>query len=155
MGQIVELLTESETDGFGIAVIDMFMAAATRHERFGMPYLVRRQTHPSFLIARSKVLSILPTYSVLMLTLAVEDIEFDFNVQHDCSLAGCGPTGKRSSVQERIKSSEATESFVEHNNVPQWILNTHSLHNGHLLGCLQHQEKVKSLMGLMRWLKIL
>ena len=36
-------------------------------------------------------------------------------------------------MQERIKSSEATENFVEHNDVPQWILNTHSLHNGHLL----------------------
>ena len=62
-----------------------------------------------------------------------QDIEFDFNVQHDCSFAGCGPTGKRPCVQERIESSEATESFIEHCDVSRWVINTHSLHNGHLL----------------------
>ena len=67
VGQIIELLTESEVDGFGIAVIDVFMVAATRHERFGMPYLVRHQTHPSFLVVHSKVLSIPPTHFALIL----------------------------------------------------------------------------------------
>ena len=63
-----------------------------------------------------------------------QDIEFNFNVQHDCSFAGCGPTGQRPRVQERIKSTEATESFIEHrSNNSRWIVNTHSLHNGHLL----------------------
>lgn len=62
-----------------------------------------------------------------------QDIEFDFNVQHDCAFAGCGPTGKHPCVQERIKSSKATESFIEHRDVSQWVINTHSLHNGHLL----------------------
>ena len=68
-----------------------------------------------------------------MLTLTVQDIEFDFNVQHDCSFAGCGPTGKRPRVQERIESAKATESFIEHRDVSRWIINIHSLHNGHLL----------------------
>ena len=38
-------------------------------------------------------------------------------------------------MQERIKSVEATESFIEHrdDNTSRWIINTHSLHNGHLL----------------------
>jgi len=36
-------------------------------------------------------------------------------------------------VQERIESGEATESFIEHCDIPRWIVNTHSLHNGHLL----------------------
>ena len=71
MGQIVELLTESEADGFGIAVIDVFVVAATRHERFGMPYLVRRQVHPSFLIIRSKVILTTPTHPALVLILTV------------------------------------------------------------------------------------
>lgn len=69
----------------------------------------------------------------LTLTSTVQDIEFDFNVQHDCLFAGCGPTGKRPCVQERIKSSQATEHFIEHCDVPRWIINIHSLHNGHLL----------------------
>ena len=62
-----------------------------------------------------------------------QDIEFDFNVQHDCPFAGCAPTGKRPRVQERIKSPEVTGSFIEHRDIPRWIINTHSLHNGHLL----------------------
>jgi len=65
--------------------------------------------------------------------LIIQDIEFDFNVQHDCPFAGCTSTGKRPRVRERIKSADATESFIEHRDVPQWIINTHSLHNGHLL----------------------
>ena len=73
-------------------------------------------------------------------TLTFQDIEFDFNVQHDCTFAGCGPTGKRPSVQERIESVEATESFIEHGDVPRWIINTHSLHNGHLLRRCLPQE---------------
>ena len=36
-------------------------------------------------------------------------------------------------MQERIKSSEVTESFIEHSDISRWIINTHSLHNGHLL----------------------
>ena len=36
-------------------------------------------------------------------------------------------------MQERIESSKETESFIEHCDVPRWIINIHSLHNGHLL----------------------
>ena len=79
---------------------------------------------------------------VLTLPSIAQDIEFDFNVQHDCSFAGCGPTGKRPCVQERIESSKATESFIEHCDVSQWIINTHSLHNGHLLRRCLPQELV-------------
>ena len=55
MGRIAELLTEHDTGGFGIAVIDVFAVAATRHGKFGMPYLVRRQVNPSFVIVDTKV----------------------------------------------------------------------------------------------------
>jgi len=30
-------------------------------------------------------------------------------------------------------ASEATETFIEHRDISRWIINTHSLHNGHLL----------------------
>ena len=43
-------------------------------------------------------------------------------------------------MQERIASSKATESFIEHRDTPQWIINTHSLHNGHLLRRCLPQE---------------
>ena len=133
VGRVAELLTERDTGGFGIAVIDAFAVAATRHERLGMPYLIWCQANPSFVIVHTKVFALLSVACVLPLMLVVQDIEFDFNVQHDCSFAECGPTGKRPRVQERIESPEATESFIEHRDIPRWVINTHSLHNGHLL----------------------
>ena len=69
VGRISELLTESDSGGSGIVVIDVFMVTTTRHERFGMPYLVRRQEDPSFVIVDVKVFSdMLPTPRALTLT---------------------------------------------------------------------------------------
>lgn len=45
-------------------------------------------------------------------------------------------------MQERIESSKATESFAEHCDIPWWIINTHSLHNGHLLRRCLPQELI-------------
>ena len=50
MCKIAELLTEHDSGGSGIAVIDAFAVAATRHNRFGMSYLIRHQADPSFFI---------------------------------------------------------------------------------------------------------
>jgi len=55
VGRIAELLTEHDSGRSGIVVVDVFVVAATRHDRFGMPYLVRRQVNPSFLIVDAKV----------------------------------------------------------------------------------------------------
>lgn len=55
MGRITELLTEHSAEGLGIAVIDLFVVAATRHNRFGMPHLTRPQENPSFTIVHTKV----------------------------------------------------------------------------------------------------
>jgi len=55
MGRVSELLARRDTDGFGIAVIDIFGVAASRHDRFGMPYLIRHQEEPSFVIVHTKV----------------------------------------------------------------------------------------------------
>ena len=55
MGRIAELLTEHDSGRSGIVVIDVFVVAATRHDRFGMLYLIRRQVNPSFLIVDAKV----------------------------------------------------------------------------------------------------
>ena len=55
VGRISELLTEHDTGGFGIAVIDTFAVAATHHEKFGMLYLVQRQANTLFVIVHTKV----------------------------------------------------------------------------------------------------
>lgn len=72
MGRVAELLTERDTGGLGIAVIDAFAVAATRHERLGMPCLVRHQASPSFVIMHTKVFALLSVAScALPLTLVV------------------------------------------------------------------------------------
>ena len=63
-----------------------------------------------------------------------QNVEFEFNVQHDCPLAHCSATGKRTRQQERIVSEDILDDAIEHQkNIDQWIINTLSLHNGHLL----------------------
>jgi hypothetical protein len=57
VGKIEELLAECDTNGLGIAVVNVFAVAATRHENFNAPYLIQRQPNPSFLIVQTKVLS--------------------------------------------------------------------------------------------------
>ena len=104
VGRIAELLAERDINGSGIVVIEEFVVAPARHETFGMPYLVRRRENPQFVIVHAKVFyrSHPP---ILALTIIIQEIKFDFNVQHDCSFAGCSPTGKRPRVQERYKPS--------------------------------------------------
>ena len=60
-------------------------------------------------------------------------MEFDFNVQHDCPSAGCSATGKRARRQERVVSDDVFDDTIEQRDVDEWIINVHSLHNGHLL----------------------
>ena len=55
MGRVAELLAQRDPDGSGIAVIDAFRVAVNRHDRFGMPYLIRHQGNASFVIIHTKV----------------------------------------------------------------------------------------------------
>lgn len=61
VGKITELLAEHEVSRLGIAVIEEFVVAPTRHEKFGMPYLVQRREDPSFVILHTKVFLPQPT----------------------------------------------------------------------------------------------
>jgi len=42
-------------------------------------------------------------------------------------------TGKRARRQERVVSDDVLDDAIEHRDLDQWIINTHSLHNGYLL----------------------
>ncbi|KAJ7855759.1 hypothetical protein B0H14DRAFT_2264274, partial [Mycena olivaceomarginata] len=61
------------------------------------------------------------------------DIKFNFNVQHGCSTAKCEPSGVRLHRQERVESDQ-TESFIIHNSLNRFFINSHGFHNAHLLG---------------------
>ena len=72
-------------------------------------------------------------------------MEFDFNVQHDCLTASCSATGKRARRQERIVCDDTLDNAIEHRDVDQWVINTHSLHNGHLLRLRVRPELISPL----------
>ncbi|KAJ7852337.1 hypothetical protein B0H14DRAFT_2174649, partial [Mycena olivaceomarginata] len=61
-----------------------------------------------------------------------QNIEFIFNVQHDCYSAKCIASGNRAKKQERVDSN-ITESFIEHQPLEEHVINTTAFHNAHLL----------------------
>ena len=131
-GRIVELLAATEASTKGIAVICVYQMLETRHPVFGMPRLVKETSdNETLVIVPAEVLQ--SHYLTLEALIFLQDLEFDLSVQHDCPSAGCSATGKRARRQERIVCDDMREDAIEHQDVDQWVINTHTLHNGHLL----------------------
>ena len=55
-----------------------------------------------------------------------------FNAQHDCTTAKCTDSKRAPRQQERLDLDE-TEPAIEHQPLDVYVVNTHSLHNAHLL----------------------
>ncbi|KAJ7450480.1 hypothetical protein B0H11DRAFT_2161827 [Mycena galericulata] len=111
LGRINDILTDGPSS---IVLLDVFRVSDERHTIFNLPKLSRRQGEQTLLIVPSK------------------DIQFIFNVQHDCYTAGCTASGTRPKMQERV-ASLVTESFVEHQPLEAFVINTTGFHNAHLL----------------------
>jgi len=62
----------------------------------------------------------------------IQDIDFLYNVQHDCPLAKCTASGKQPLMQERVESG-LIKTYIEHQSLERFIINTHAFHNAHLL----------------------
>ncbi|KAJ7820467.1 hypothetical protein B0H14DRAFT_3735670 [Mycena olivaceomarginata] len=97
-----------------VIVLDHFQVSQERHEIFGMPVLMRRQSERSLMI--------IPTANV----------KFEYNAQHDCDHAKCEATGERPRMQERVDSG-LVDKFIVHQPIERFVLNTHGFHNAHLL----------------------
>ncbi|KAI0713662.1 hypothetical protein C8Q76DRAFT_843912 [Earliella scabrosa] len=114
MGRIQDIVAHP-TQAFSLIILDIFEVASTRHPTFCMPYLIRRHGEPSYVLVKST------------------EIQFAFNVQHDCQFAKCAASGVRNVRQERVDST-VTEAYIEHKlDVPRFLINMHSLHNPHLI----------------------
>jgi len=59
-GRILEILQASELPELSFVVLDVFSVAATRHELFGMPMLMRRLGETTILIIDTKVSLFIP-----------------------------------------------------------------------------------------------
>ncbi|TFK59759.1 hypothetical protein BDN72DRAFT_873007 [Pluteus cervinus] len=88
-----------------LVVLDVYSVSSQRHERYGMPVLLRPFG---------------------------EDILFHFNIQHDCYHAKCTTSGVKRVQQERIQT-EIEEKTILHESLDQYVINTHAFHNTHLL----------------------
>ncbi|KAJ6529506.1 hypothetical protein DFH09DRAFT_1250415 [Mycena vulgaris] len=111
IGRIDHILS---SPGLSVVILDVFQVSDHRHEKYNLPRLFRRQDE--------KTLIIVPSTS----------IQFIFNVQHDCYSSQCTASGSRARMQERMASS-VMESFIEHQPVDKFIINTTAFHNAHLL----------------------
>ncbi|KAL6306122.1 hypothetical protein BKA93DRAFT_816505 [Sparassis latifolia] len=115
LGQITEILSSTMVQSrSSILVLDQFELAETRDLTFGMPSLHRRMGERTYII--------LPTTQV----------DFSFNVQHNCHKSRCSATETRLRQQER-QDSGITERYIKHKTDDHYIINTHSLHNSHLI----------------------
>ncbi|KAL6309761.1 hypothetical protein BKA93DRAFT_746070 [Sparassis latifolia] len=101
-----------------IIVLDQFDIAETHDPTFGMPTLHRRLGET--------------TYIIMSTFMYPQQVDFSINVQHNCQKCRCSASGKRQRKQER-QDSGLTEQFIEHKEDDHFIINTHSLHNPHLL----------------------
>ncbi|KDQ53306.1 hypothetical protein JAAARDRAFT_49804 [Jaapia argillacea MUCL 33604] len=100
----ITILSDSAGNS-ALTVLDQFTIGENRHEEFGMPVLTRHMEETTYVIVHAK---------------------------HNCRRAKCSATGRRARKQERLDSG-VEEHFIEHTSDPFFIINTHSLHNPHLL----------------------
>lgn len=62
----------------------------------------------------------------------MQAIDFLYNVQHDCPLANCTPSGTQPLMQERVESG-LLKTCIEHQPIDRFVINTHAFHNAHFL----------------------
>ncbi|KAJ6514774.1 hypothetical protein DFH09DRAFT_1251422 [Mycena vulgaris] len=111
IGRIDHILS---SPGLSVVILDEFQVSDHRHEKYNLPRLFRRQDEKTLIIVPST------------------NIQFIFNVQHDCYSSHCTASGSRARMQERMASS-VMESFIEHQPVDKFVINTTAFHNAHLL----------------------
>jgi hypothetical protein len=74
----------------------------------------------------------LSLYIIMPLNNYVQGTDFLYNVQHDCPLAKCTTFGKQPLMQECIESG-LVKTYIEHQPIKCFVINTHAFHNAHLL----------------------
>ncbi|KAJ7469208.1 hypothetical protein FB451DRAFT_1479092 [Mycena latifolia] len=112
-GRISDILVDP-TSGMVLVVLELFQVLSSRDKVYGMPVLVRRDDEITFSIVEAK------------------NIQFKFNVQHDCSSAKCEASGVRLRMQERVESDQ-TDNYIIHKSLDRFFIDSHAFHNAHLL----------------------
>ncbi|EPQ55871.1 hypothetical protein GLOTRDRAFT_105784 [Gloeophyllum trabeum ATCC 11539] len=113
IGRIVEILKDEGSDEIA-TTLERFDIGQTRDAIFGMPTLSRRCGEPTLIVVSASM------------------IDFSINVLHNCQKEMCDASGRRAKIQERLETN-IVETFIQHKSKDHYLINTHSLHNPHLL----------------------
>ncbi|KAI0027254.1 hypothetical protein K488DRAFT_62120 [Vararia minispora EC-137] len=106
--------------------------------------ILKTNTPPDECVSLIKIYTILdqrdPTFSMPVLkpvgqakVIATKDVLFKFNAQHACHIGNCTIGESSTHVQQERLDTEVQHKVVLHNTLDCYIINMHSLHNGHLL----------------------
>lgn len=105
------------------------MLADNRHAKMNMPVLFRTSLATTVLVD-VKVRTLLDMQQQAN---QLQEIQFVFNAQHDCTAGNCGiEICDKIVMQERLPVQRRLPTLV-HKNDTQFIINMHALHNAQLL----------------------
>ncbi|KAG2006968.1 hypothetical protein CC2G_014704 [Coprinopsis cinerea AmutBmut pab1-1] len=124
-GRIIAILRQTTTEA-SVIILQRFQISHRRHEVYSMPVLVR------------------PFGETAVIAVAGLSILFEFNAQHDCYHGKCLPTGERRVRQERMELGRV-EKHIQHTDDLRFVINTHALHNAHLLRLVVPGELIRPL----------
>ncbi|XP_006459860.1 hypothetical protein AGABI2DRAFT_149834 [Agaricus bisporus var. bisporus H97] len=113
-GRILSILRCVDNPSQCIVLLDVFETVSTCHPIFNMPVLRRCFGEARIVAVSGNV------------------ILFDYNVQHDCHAARCSSNPQELNQQEHAHTG-ATQAAIVHRALDQYIFNTQSLHNPHLI----------------------
>lgn len=134
-GRIASILGRSESSianavvRAAFVVIEDFTVLRERDHFFDMPIMLDSK-HCSFV--DPKVSRFMPDTSVFY-GIFGKSILFKFNAQHDCRTAHCTISSDEEFMQQERHQTSIHLRSVKHMGLQRFIINTHSLHNGHLL----------------------
>ncbi|KZV95756.1 hypothetical protein EXIGLDRAFT_671890 [Exidia glandulosa HHB12029] len=114
-GRIVECLVSSGTALRATLVcIEKFRLGPTRHTVYDMPFLARLDP-PQFFVLKAKY------------------VQFVFNAQHDCESGRCNASMVETEISQERHMITKKLLTLSHTDDGRFIINTHALHNAHLL----------------------
>ncbi|KAJ8073264.1 hypothetical protein PM082_020136 [Marasmius tenuissimus] len=111
------LVRDEELSKVAVVTLDLFDFLNEPHDLLRMPVL-----RPSNGITQCQITG-------------PSDILCTLNVQHDCSFGNCTNVKRKVIYQERLETSRS-QAVVDHTDLQQFILNTHSLHNHSIISKL-------------------
>ena len=97
-----------------------------------MPMQAQRHGETTTIVIPSTVHNSPPVSTLIPEQLYIQSIDFLYNVQHDCQLCKCVTSGEQPLMQEHVESG-LIKTFIEHQVIDHFIINTHAFHNAHLL----------------------